>query len=132
MSVLEENREGIVGWLRARKYSIERLLYLLQRFTGIGITAFAFVHLIYTGWHPGGWGDVVLGILIVYHATNGLRLLLTEHGFLIGRPERAVYPYRRGTLFGSQRYLTMLILALFVVLLLIWSYVAIFIVGVTA
>jgi succinate dehydrogenase / fumarate reductase cytochrome b subunit len=124
LAIYEENREGVSGWFRLRRYSVERALYLVQRLSGIGIVIFAFVHLLYTSWHPGGWGDVILGIFVVYHTLNGLRLVLTEHGFLIGRPIRAVYPYRKGTLYGSQRYLVMVILALFVIFILIWSYVA--------
>ncbi|MCS7136087.1 MAG: hypothetical protein RMJ14_00595 [Nitrososphaerota archaeon] len=124
MAIYEENREGISGWFRLKRYPVERALYLLQRLSGIGITIFAFVHLLYTSWHPGVWGDVVLGILVVYHTLNGLRLVLTEHGFLIGKPTRAVYPYRKGTLYGPQRYLMMVILALFVIFVFIWSYVA--------
>jgi len=124
LAIYEENREGVSGWFRLRRYSIERALYLMQRLSGIGIVIFAFVHLLYPGWHPGGWGDVILGVFVVYHTLNGLRLVLTEHGFLIGKPVRAVYPYRKGTLYGSQRYLVMTILALFVILIFIWSYVA--------
>lgn len=130
MAIYEENREGVSGWFRLRRYSIERTLYVMQRLSGISIVIFAFVHLLYTGWHPSGWGDVVLGVLVTYHALNGLRLVLTEHGFLIGKPARAVYPYRKSTLHGSQRYLTMIILALFVIFVLIWSYVALVILAV--
>ncbi|MEM0090715.1 MAG: hypothetical protein QXF84_05145 [Nitrososphaerota archaeon] len=124
MAIYEENREGVSGWFRITRYSVERALYVIQRLSGIGIVIFAFIHLLYTSWHPSGWGDVILGVLVTYHTLNGLRLVLTEHGFLIGKPTRAVYPYRKGTLYGSQRYLTMAILALFVIFVLIWSYVA--------
>lgn len=132
MPILERNKEWIVSWLRVRKYSLERSLYLLQRVTGIGIAIFVFVHLLYTGWRAGGLGDILLGVLVTYHAINGLRLLLTENGFFLGKPGRAVYPYRKGVLFGSQRYLTIIMLILFIIALLIWSYVALFMVEVVA
>lgn len=125
----EENREGVSGWFRVRRYSLEKVLYALHRLTGIGIIIYIIVHLMYTSWHPGGWGDIILGILVVYHSVNGIRLLLAEYGFVLGKTYRPVYPYRRGTIYGSQRYFTIAMMIIAIILLVVWGYVALVIQG---
>jgi len=125
----EENREGVVGWLRVKGYSLEKLLYLLHRATGIGLVVYLFWHLIYIGQRLGGWGDVFLGVLLLFHGVNGIRLILAEYGLVLGKPYRPVYPYRRGSIYGKQRAIAVAALAIFLLLLYFWSYVALYVVG---
>ena len=118
------SREGILSWFRVRRYAIEKTLFLLHRLTGIGIGIFFVIHFFITGWSPGSWGDELLGLLIVFHFVNGLRLILTENGFLLGRPYRPVFPFKQGVLYGTQRYLVYAMLLLFFVLMAGWTYYA--------
>lgn len=120
----EENRSGVAGWFKIRRYSVEKLLYILHRITGLGIIVFVLIHMLYTGWRPGGWGDVVLGVLVVFHTVNGVRLIFVEYGFLVGKPQRAVYPYKMTTLSGAQRAAVILVLIVCLIILYYWSMIA--------
>ena len=125
----EENRSGILGWLKVKGYSVEKLLYILHRITGIGIIIFLLIHLLYTSWHPGGWGDIVLGILVIFHTLNGVRLIFVEYGFLVGKPRRAVYPYKMTSLSGAQRAAIVLVIIAFIVILYYWAMIALGLMG---
>jgi succinate dehydrogenase / fumarate reductase cytochrome b subunit len=46
----------------------------------------------------------------VFHAMNGVRLLLTELGFFLGRPKEPVYPYSTSVL--RHRPLTYVVMVL--------------------
>ena len=39
-------------------------------------------------------GICLVAIAFVYHALNGLRLLLQEFGFALGKPILPIYPYK--------------------------------------
>ncbi len=124
------NRAGITGWFKVRQYSLERTLYILHRITGLGIVAFLFAHFFNVGWHPGSWGDVILGILVTFHVANGIRLILVELGFAVGKPLAVKKPSQRPiSIIGPQKYLIVIALLLFFVTLLIWSYYALVVVG---
>jgi succinate dehydrogenase / fumarate reductase cytochrome b subunit len=104
-------RWGIMGWLGARGYRIERYLYTLHRITGVGLVVWLFLHVYSMSYLAGGRGPfeyiielydqpmahlgefLMIGALI-FHGLNGLRLGLLEFGFLLGRPKRPVYPFR--------------------------------------
>ena len=104
------NRLGLRGWVYAGRYSVERYLYLLHRITGLGLIAYLLLHIIETGQRTVGepaWSwlmalfatpffkllEYVLFAAAVIHACNGVRLLMTELGFFLGRPADPVYPY---------------------------------------
>jgi len=103
------NLKGVTGWAWAGRYGIERYLYILQRITGLGVLAYLPMHLLVTGekLQQSSW-DAVMGLVErgilpfgeflvfvggVFHALNGIRLLLTHFGFLMRQPERPVYPF---------------------------------------
>jgi len=120
-----ENMGGVLGWFKARVYTIERWLYGAHRITGILIVLFMLPHFYSTGWHPGLWGDFILGIMVTFHIANGIRLILAELGFVVGKPLLVKKPSQRPvSLEGSQRYLVALALLLFIVLAVIWAYYA--------
>ncbi len=119
-----QNREGVLSWFKVRRYVVEKALFLLHRLTGIGIGTFFIIHFFITGWSPGLWGNEVLGFLIIFHFTNGLRLILTENGFFLGKPYRPVFPYRQGVLYRIQRYLVYAVISLFLILMVGWTYYA--------
>lgn len=107
-----ENFLGAGGWVWGGNYKLERYLYLLHRVTGLGIILFGFLHLIETTffrvqgqtvWEATmsllekPWFEVglyLVAVAFIFHALNGLRLILQEFGFALGKPRRPVYPYQ--------------------------------------
>jgi succinate dehydrogenase / fumarate reductase, cytochrome b subunit len=106
------NNLGITGWFWGGNYKIERYLYSAHRFTGLFLLLFFGSHLVETTFFrirgQSNWniitgfyeqpvyeaGLILILIILVFHAINGLRLILLELGFGLGRPQRPVYPYR--------------------------------------
>jgi succinate dehydrogenase / fumarate reductase cytochrome b subunit len=105
------NRLGLWGWLGGGRWGVERYLYTLHRLTGLGLLAYFLLHIIVTSsraWGSEAWeaamarvtGSIfVLGEFLVFaafafHAVNGVRLVLVELGWAIGKPIEPVYPYR--------------------------------------
>ncbi len=132
-----ENKLGILGWLKLRGYTIEKLMYVAQRISGVGIIVFLLSHILNVGlvyavtgklWEPPGIIGkavlVILGIIVVFHTFNGVRLVLTEYGFTVGKPIRAVYPYKMTSLSGWQRLALYLALVAFIIILYFWIMVA--------
>jgi succinate dehydrogenase / fumarate reductase cytochrome b subunit len=132
-----ENKLGILGWLKLKGYSIEKLMYVAQRISGVGIIIFLLAHILNVGlvyaptkelWEPPGIIGkavlVILGIIVVFHTFNGVRLILAEYGFIVGKPRRAVYPYRMTSLSGRQRLAVYLVLAVFIIIFYFWIMVA--------
>ncbi len=103
-------RLGPKGWVYAGKYSFERYLYTLHRVTGVGLVLYLLLHIYETGLRLRGevpWeglmrlftapvfkvGEFLVFAGFAFHALNGIRLLLTEFGFFLGRPSQPIYPY---------------------------------------
>ncbi len=132
------NYLGAVGWLWAGNYKLERYLYILHRITGLGILLFLLLHLMMTTvfriqgqdvWETtmsilhNPWfkiGEYLVVIAFVYHALNGLRLILQELGFLMGRPTPPIYPYRDSL--RKKRPWTIVMIAVVVILALVFFY----------
>lgn len=103
------NRMGIFGWLYGGKYGIERYLFTLHRVTGLGILVYLMMHIGVTWFKndPVIWnklmsilenpmirlGEFCVFFGVIFHAMNGIRLIICEFGFKLGKPERPVYPY---------------------------------------
>jgi succinate dehydrogenase / fumarate reductase cytochrome b subunit len=121
------NRLGIKGWVYAGKYTFERYLYLGHRLTGLGLIAYMLLHIIETANRMRGeeawiglmglFGSLPFKIIeyllfaaAVFHALNGVRLLMTELGFFLGKPQEPVYPYSSSVM--HHRPLTYVIMAL--------------------
>lgn len=121
------NRLGLKGWVYAGRYSIERYLYLGHRLSGIGLIAYMVLHIVETANRMRGeeaWAELMalfasppfkvieylLFVAAVFHAMNGVRLLLTELGFFLGKPKEPVYPY--STSVKRHRPLTYIIMIL--------------------
>jgi len=105
------NRLGIRGWLGGGRWGMERYLYTLHRLTGLGLVVYFLLHIIVTSsrafseeaWEramgavSGGFfrlGEYLVFAAFAFHAVNGIRLVLIELGFGVGRPIEPVYPYR--------------------------------------
>jgi succinate dehydrogenase / fumarate reductase cytochrome b subunit len=132
------NYLGFIGWLWAGNYKLERYLYILHRITGLGILLFLLLHLMMTTvfriqgqdvWETtmsilhNPWfkiGEYLVVIAFVYHALNGLRLILQELGFLMGRPIPPIYPYRDSL--RRKRPWTIAMIAVVVILALVFLY----------
>ena len=109
------NRLGLKGWAYAGRYSIERYLYLGHRLSGLGLIAYMVLHIVETANRMRGeqaWQELMalfasppfkvieylLFAMAVFHAMNGLRLILVELGFFLGKPKEPVYPYSTSVL----------------------------------
>jgi succinate dehydrogenase / fumarate reductase cytochrome b subunit len=128
------NRLGVKGWVYAGKYSFERYLYLGHRLSGLGLIAYMTLHIIETANRMRGveaWQglmalfasppfkviEYLLFAMAVFHAMNGIRLILIELGFFLGKPKEPVYPYSTSVL--RHRPLTYIVMIItFVVIIL--------------
>jgi succinate dehydrogenase / fumarate reductase, cytochrome b subunit len=106
----QENRLGILGWLGGGRWGVERYAYALHRVTGLGILAYFLMHIVVTSlratgtylWIEGGIfhqpifrvGEFLVFAAFAYHALNGVRLVVIELGFGVGKPIEPVYPYK--------------------------------------
>jgi len=133
-SLTSDLKRALFGWFYPVRYNLERWAYALQRISGIAVTAYFLAHIVETGNVVGGldvwsvpatsqaqdvWtatfrfldnpvfdvGLVVIGFMLAYHAINGIRLTLTEFGFLQGRPSRPDFPYEPKSFTKVQRAL---------------------------
>jgi len=118
----------------AGRYSFERYLYVLHRLTGLGLIFYLLLHIFETGQRMQGeetWSawmalfatplfkmlEYLLFVAFVFHALNGVRLLVTELGFFMGRPAHPVYPYTTSVKRHRPLTLALMILAALVLLL---------------
>jgi len=140
MRQIEPRRNYLVvgGWVWAGNYKLERYLYILHRVTGLGILFFLLLHLIMTTvfriqgqdiWEATmkilhnplfKIGEYLVVVAFIYHALNGLRLILQELGFLMGRPTPPIYPYKDSL--RKKRPWTMAMIAIIVILALVFFY----------
>ena len=121
------NRLGLKGWAYAGPYTFERYLYLAHRLSGLGLLAYMVLHIFETANRMRGvdawqglmalfasWPFKIIEYLLfamaVFHAMNGIRLLLTELGFFLGKPKEPIYPY--STSIKRHRPLTYVIMVL--------------------
>ncbi len=114
------NRLGVRGWVGGGRWGMERYLYTLHRLTGLGLLAYFLLHIVVTASRAlgeGAWaramdtvsggvfkvGEYLVFAAFAFHAANGIRLVLVELGFGVGRPIEPVYPYK--TSLDAQRSL---------------------------
>jgi succinate dehydrogenase / fumarate reductase cytochrome b subunit len=131
-----DNRLGIWGWLGGGRWGVERYAYILHRLTGLGILLYFLMHIVVTSlraegiylWAGNGplhhdvfeWGERMVFAAFAYHACNGIRLVLVELGFAVGKPIEPVYPYK--TSLNVQRPLLIGMMILTAILLAIGAY----------
>ncbi len=131
-----DNRLGLWGWLGGGRWGAERYAYILHRVTGLGILLYFLMHIVVTSlratntylWVEGGFlhqpifkvGEFLVFAAFAYHAFNGIRLVLVELGFAVGRPIEPVYPYK--TSIGVQRPLFIVVMILAAVFLVAGGY----------
>ena len=128
------NRLGVGGWAVRGRWGVDRYLYTLHRLTGIGLLFYFVLHIIVTSARTFGqdtweramstvghpllhFGEFFVFLAFAFHAANGLRLVLVELGFAVGKPEEPEYPYR--TSLNTQRPLMIVMMILAVLIMLI-------------
>jgi succinate dehydrogenase / fumarate reductase cytochrome b subunit len=128
MQMKRKNRLGIWGWLGGGRYGLDRYAYALHRLTGLGILAYFIMHIFVTGSRVGGpekWdstmstfgsplfkiGEFLVVLAFAYHAINGIRLVLVELGYLIGKPGLPSYPYSYSTLRQKPLFVVAMVIA---------------------
>ncbi|MFC2052531.1 hypothetical protein ACFLT4_07375 [Chloroflexota bacterium] len=107
-----QNYLGVISWVWGGSYKMERYLYILHRVTGLGLLLFVIIHLFVTTVFriqgQGVWeatmailnnpwfkiGEYLVVVAFIYHALNGLRLILQEVGYLLGKPTPPIYPWK--------------------------------------
>ncbi len=102
---------GIYRWLAGGRRGFEGYLYVLHRISGTALLLFLAMHVFFTAARLLGqetWERLMAAtqspVLIfleylvycafVFHALNGVRLILVELGFAVGKPDHPAYPYR--------------------------------------
>ena len=132
-----DNHLGIAGWLAGGRWGVERYLYILHRVTGLGILLFFMLHIFESSVRilgPASWeaamttlkhpafkfGEFLVFLGFAFHALNGIRLILLEWGFAVGKAEEPVYPYRSSL--NKQRPLMVIVVVLAAILALAGGY----------
>ncbi|MEJ2244561.1 MAG: succinate dehydrogenase, cytochrome b556 subunit [Acidobacteriota bacterium] len=123
-----KNRLGLLGWLGGGRYGLDRYAYALHRLTGLGILAYFIMHIFVTGKRLGGpeqWestmavfgslffkvGEFLVVLAFAFHAINGIRLILVELGWLIGKPGAPSFPYSYSTLRHKPLFIVFMVFA---------------------
>ena len=123
-----DNHLGIIGWLGGGRWGVERYLYIIHRVAGLGILAFFMLHIFESSVRilgPESWEEAMavlkhplfkMGEFLVFagfafHALNGIRLILIEWGFAVGKAEEPVYPYRSSLNVQRPLMVVMMVLA---------------------
>jgi len=127
------NRLGIWGWVGGGQWGLERYLYTLHRLTGLGLLFYFLLHIFVTSaraFGPEAWaksmgmvsgplfvvGEFLVFTAFAFHAANGIRLVVIELGWVIGKPIEPIYPYRTSVHEQRPLALGMLVLAGLVIL----------------
>lgn len=123
-----KNKLGIMGWLGGGRYGMDRYAYALHRITGLGILAYFIMHIFVTGSRVGGkaewdsamaslsspvfkFGEFLVVLAFAFHAINGIRLILVELGWLIGKPGVPSFPYSYSTLRHKPVFIVFMLFA---------------------
>lgn len=125
-----DNRLGLTGWLGGGRWGVERYAYILHRVTGLGILLYFLMHIVVTSlravgpdgiylWTQGGFldkpvfkfGEFLVFAAFAFHAFNGIRLVLVELGFAVGKPIEPVYPYKTSLSVQRPLFIVMMVLA---------------------
>lgn len=129
-----DNYLGVAGWVKAGRYGLERYLYILHRISGLSLIIYLLMHLYVTGGRIYGteawkssmaavsgplfkFGEYLVMAAFIFHALNGIRLMLIELGIGIGKPERQDYPYVSSVM--KQRPLMWVLMLLVAVLVVV-------------
>ena len=105
------NRLGVRGWVGGGRWGADRYLYTLHRLSGLALLVYFLMHILVTSSRAlgrGAWeqamarvtgpfftlGEFLVFAAFAFHAVNGIRLVLVELGFAVGKPIEPIYPFR--------------------------------------
>ena len=128
------NKLGIKGWVFGGQYGFERYAYILHRVTGLGILLYFIAHIFVTGARLGGpdtweatmhtmesswakFGEFLVFAAFAIHALNGIRLGITELGFMMGKAQRPVFPYKNSVKRHRPLTIAVMIIAAIIILM---------------
>jgi succinate dehydrogenase / fumarate reductase, cytochrome b subunit len=128
------NHLGLIGWLSGGRYGLERYAYTLHRLTGLGLLLYFILHIFVTGTRLGGpeawqqtmdkmatpwfkFGEFLIFVCFAFHALNGVRLALSELGFMLTKPARPIFPYRSCVIKQRPLFIAIMVAAAAVILL---------------
>jgi succinate dehydrogenase / fumarate reductase cytochrome b subunit len=131
------NRLRIWGWIGGGRWGVDRYLYTMHRLTGLGLILYFVIHVVLTSSRALGeeaWagamqrvsgpiflaGEYLVFVAFVFHGLNGIRLILVELGFGVGKPIEPVYPYR--TSLNVQRPLAVIVVLLAAILIVVGGF----------
>ncbi|HSW39767.1 MAG TPA: succinate dehydrogenase, cytochrome b556 subunit [Acidobacteriota bacterium] len=133
MQKRHKNYLGLPGWFFGGRYSVERYAYTLHRITGLAVLTYFIMHIFVTGSRAGGpeqWertmalfhhplfkiGEFMVFLAVIYHAANGIRLILVELANFVGKPGLPSYPYSNSTV--RQRPLLIAVMAVAAIIMI--------------
>ena len=123
-----KNSLGVRGWISGGRYGLDRYAYALHRLTGLGILAYFIMHIFVTAARLGGpeqWdrrmaffgtplfkiGEFLVFLAFAFHAINGIRLIIVELGYMLGKPGLPAYPYSYSTLRQKPLFVVAMVIA---------------------
>jgi succinate dehydrogenase cytochrome b556 subunit len=144
--VVPKYKLGLKAWISPFKFNFERWMYTLHRVTAVILIVYVYMHIYVTsirvlggetGWtnlmntfeNPINYtGEIIVVAALAIHGANGIRLILAELGYAVGKPIRPEYPYKPSSLKGAQRTIAiiLMILAGIMILFAILEYVPLY------
>ena len=125
---MSKNQRGIKSWFELKGRNFERWLFLFHRASGVVIGLYFVLHVIETAnsldadvWtalmamlsNPAAHsGLLIIAAFSVFHALNGVRLLLVGQGVAVGKPVIQGFPIVKVSLTSAQRRLAEVMLVL--------------------
>ncbi len=123
-----KNNLGFLGWISGGRYGFDRYAYTLHRLSGLGILAYFIMHIFVTASRLGGpekwdsemaslsspifkFGEFLVYLAFAYHAINGIRLIIVELGYMLGKPGFPSYPYAYSTMRQKPFLVVIMIIA---------------------
>ena len=139
--VPRRNYLGARGWFWGGNFKLERYAYIVHRITGLGMILFVAFHLVETTVFRMQGKDVwdatvaflkqpvleagiyLVSAAFVIHALNGIRLILQEFGFALGKPTRPIYPYKDSLRGKRLFFIIIIVIAVILCLLFLYNFV---------
>lgn len=132
------NYVGFKGWFGGGgSWGIDRYLYTIHRITGFIIMIFLIIHIFESGTRILGmetWtsnmallhhlifkiGEFIIILCVAFHAMNGIRLIVIELGWGVGKAREPVFPYRSSL--NTQRPLMVVMTVIGILLMIAGGY----------
>jgi succinate dehydrogenase / fumarate reductase, cytochrome b subunit len=123
-----KNNLGVLGWLSGGRYGLDRYAYTLHRLSGLGILAYFLMHIFVTSARLNGpeqwdrrmaffgspifkFGEFLVFLAFAFHAVNGIRLVIVELGYMLGKPGLPAFPYSYSTMRQKPLLVVIMIVA---------------------